>query len=290
MNLNALDSSNDVVNTYLDVPNVLTTLSTTAGAAASGVWLMVLNSTSAGLLPRVDCKGLLSNIGISAAFRMLANYFYGTGTYIIDANNGVTQNTTIKAIQFSRPYMNEGLYKGTITAVINAEAAGALTSIDVPDQNSEGSAFGLTGAMVDMWNPTSRWGTVFYDYGVIVFSNSQGTTGAIFSAGGASGFNWGATAINGIYLSSLAYKTRNILKRSIYFCRAKNKEFNYTFNPTARQSNGTVLQSLSANPTTYITTIGLYNDADELIALAKVSPAKKKSFNSEAVFRVQLDF
>ena len=144
--------------------------------------------------------------------------------------------------------------------------------------------------MVDMWNQTSVWGTIFYDYGVIVFSNSQGTTGTNIFAATATGFDISASAASRIRLTSLNYKTRNILKRSIYFCRGKNKEFNYTYNPTARKSDGRIIDSLSASPTTYVTTIGLYNDADELVAVAKVSPAKKKSFNSECVFRVQLDF
>ncbi len=292
MNLSTFNPANDIVTTYLDVPNNLITISSSGAASTSGVWLMILDSTSASTIPRIETRGTISNISTSAAFKMIANYFYGTGTYIIDANNGVTQNSTVKVIQFSRPNLDEGLYKNTITAYMSVSSGTllGLSAVDIVDTNSEGSAFGLTGSMVDMWNHNSKWGTVFYDYGVIVFSDSQGTTGTAFSAGAISGFEWGTMSANKFRVISLAYKTRNILKRSIYFCRAFNKEYNYTFNPTARKSDGRILDSLSANPATYITTIGLYNDANEQIAVAKISPPKKKSFNSESIFRVTLDF
>jgi hypothetical protein len=295
MYFKTFDQANDIVSTYLDTASNTINLSSSGGAAASGVWTMILNSTTAGYIYRPDMYGgTATPISISAGFKHLANYFYGTGTYIIDANNGTTQNTTVKVIQFSRPNLSEGLYKGSITCNISANinTAATLTAIDIVDTNSEGSALGLTGKMVNSAVTTDVWGSVFYDHGVIVFSHSQGLTGNIFGSSTGSGSGWyiGGTSASRISITNLSYKTRSILKRSIYFCRAFNKEFNYTFNPTARQSNGRILDSLSSNPATFISTIGLYNDSDELLAVAKISPIKKKSFNSEVLFRVQLDF
>ena len=44
------------------------------------------------------------------------------------------------------------------------------------------------------------------------------------------------------------------------------------------------------NPVVYVTTIGLYNDYNELLAVAKLSKPFKKTFDRELLFRVKLDF
>lgn len=76
------------------------------------------------------------------------------------------------------------------------------------------------------------------------------------------------------------------------FVRARNGEFNYSENPSfISGSSGAILYDLFINnPTTYITTIGLYNDSNELLAVAKLSKPLKKDFTKEALVRVKLDF
>jgi hypothetical protein len=77
------------------------------------------------------------------------------------------------------------------------------------------------------------------------------------------------------------------------FCRARNAEFNYSINPSfaVSASAGTILYSdFIQNPTTYITSIGMYNDNNELLAVAKLSKPLKKDFTKEALVRVKLDF
>ena len=44
------------------------------------------------------------------------------------------------------------------------------------------------------------------------------------------------------------------------------------------------------NPQVYITTIGLYNDTNQLLAVAKLSRPLAKDFTKEALVRVKLDF
>jgi hypothetical protein len=48
--------------------------------------------------------------------------------------------------------------------------------------------------------------------------------------------------------------------------------------------------SLVNNPQTYITTVGLYNDNNELLGVAKLSKPLPKDFTKEALVRVKLDF
>jgi hypothetical protein len=77
-----------------------------------------------------------------------------------------------------------------------------------------------------------------------------------------------------------------------YFVRLRNKDFNYSNNPTFyNNTNGQILtDDFVQDPHVYITTIGLYNDNSELLAVAKVSSPLEKTFDKEALVRVRLDF
>ena len=82
------------------------------------------------------------------------------------------------------------------------------------------------------------------------------------------------------------------LSSDYIFCRAKNSEYNYSANPSfISSSTGAVLfNEFVENPTTYITTVGLYNISQELLAVAKLSRPLEKNFTKELLVRVKLDF
>jgi hypothetical protein len=88
-----------------------------------------------------------------------------------------------------------------------------------------------------------------------------------------------------------ARRTENV-STSHYFVRVFNREFNYSNNPTYTSgSQGTFYQdTFKTDPKAYITTVGLYNDANELLAVAKTSKPIEKSFSKELVLKVKLDF
>ena len=77
-----------------------------------------------------------------------------------------------------------------------------------------------------------------------------------------------------------------------YFVRIKNAEYNFSNNPSyVTGSVGQIAQStFISDPKTYITTVGLYNDNQELLAVAKLSKPLLKSFQREALVRIKLDF
>ncbi len=76
------------------------------------------------------------------------------------------------------------------------------------------------------------------------------------------------------------------------FVRIGNADYNYSTNPTfVSGSTGAVLWPTMINsPQTYITTVGLYNDNSELLAVAKMSVPLVKDFTKEALIRVKLDW
>lgn len=83
-----------------------------------------------------------------------------------------------------------------------------------------------------------------------------------------------------------------------YFVRVKNRDFNYSNNPTyvydgtdGLHAKGTIRNSdFVDDPRTYPTTIGLYNDNNELVAVAKLSRPAVKTFDNELLVKVRLDF
>lgn len=82
------------------------------------------------------------------------------------------------------------------------------------------------------------------------------------------------------------------LSSDFVFVRVRNSEFNYTENPSfLTGTTGEVYHNSSINnPQVYITTVGLYNDANELLGVAKLSKPLLKDFTKEALVRVKLDF
>jgi hypothetical protein len=96
----------------------------------------------------------------------------------------------------------------------------------------------------------------------------------------------------GSFTSSFALNSQETITSDFVFVRARNAEFNYSENPSfISGSTGTILyDAFIQNPQTYITTVGMYNDNNELLAVAKLSKPLKKDFTKEALIRVKLDF
>jgi hypothetical protein len=92
--------------------------------------------------------------------------------------------------------------------------------------------------------------------------------------------------------SSFKLNSEETITSNYVFVRPRSSEFNYSENPSfISGSTGEVLYSEFINsPQTYITTVGLYNDNNELLAVAKLSRPLVKDFTKEALVRVKLDF
>ena len=85
--------------------------------------------------------------------------------------------------------------------------------------------------------------------------------------------------------------TEEQINSKYYFVRARNSEFNYTNNESFTDDDNRILHSsMQYNPKVFITTVGLYNNAAELVAVAKLSQPVAKDFTKEALIRVKLDY
>ena len=86
--------------------------------------------------------------------------------------------------------------------------------------------------------------------------------------------------------------SQETLTSDYVFIRARNSEYNYTENPSfiSGSTGEVVFPYFINNPQTYPTTVGLYNDSNDLLAVAKLSRPIQKDFTKEALIRVKLDF
>ena len=93
-------------------------------------------------------------------------------------------------------------------------------------------------------------------------------------------------------VTGFTINSKEDLSSDFMFCRARNSEYNYSANPSfiSSSTGAVVFPSFVENPTTYITTVGLYNISQELLAVAKLSRPLEKNFTKELLVRVKLDF
>tara|TARA_R110002110_G_scaffold126866_1_gene305517 strand:- start:2352 stop:3473 length:1122 start_codon:yes stop_codon:yes gene_type:complete len=92
-------------------------------------------------------------------------------------------------------------------------------------------------------------------------------------------------------VKNLQFNNTTELNSTVYFCRANHNEFNYSSNPTYTSNSKIRVKSQATDdPLAYITTVGLYNDNNELMATAKLSEPLKKSPATEFTIRTRLDY
>lgn len=187
--------------------------------------------------------------------------------------------------------------------------AGNLTVNNVYNVRSGSLENGVSG--------TTAYGLVFPDFGVILLYPAAISASVGFRAGAYDtvpfpfGVDTGSTSTyryphEALYRSikgamdaggSYAFQARSAegITTENYFVRVFNNEFNLTNNPTILSSStgtnrGTVLEAFQTYPKTYITTVGLYNDNNDLLAVAKLSRPLEKGLDKEASIRVRLDY
>ena len=150
-------------------------------------------------------------------------------------------------------------------------------------------------------SPKTIYGQVYPEQGVIVLNADTLNTKLNFGTVTGSNINGdnsfklytsmsGSAVINAN--NGFAARNEERVQSTFYFVRAKNGEYNFSNNPSFTSgSNGAFSQTTFANnPKSFITTVGLYNSSQELLAVAKLSKPILKSFSNEVLVKVKLDF
>lgn len=93
--------------------------------------------------------------------------------------------------------------------------------------------------------------------------------------------------------TAMTFQNITNINSTLVFCRATADEFNYSSNPTFTDADGNIVvidDETTDRTFSYITTVGLYDANDNLLAVAKMSRPIEKNDEKDLTFRVRLDF
>ena len=92
-------------------------------------------------------------------------------------------------------------------------------------------------------------------------------------------------------ICDISFNNTTEINSNIYFCRVPWNRFNYSTNPTYVSGAQIQVKNIGSDtPIAYVTTIGMYNSAGELLATAKLSEPLRKDPTNELTLRVRLDY
>lgn len=212
------------------------------------------------------------------------------------------------------------LDRPTISGSIILTDVGAASSI-------ERSNFGGdVGNIVNSSDTSENLGLIFYQKGIVVldidkiYSGSQVMSGSVDSVGNGastSKINSSKQTLVPDFLVSgsidnvidhfasvrfgkgsqtfLTFQNNTLINSTLVFCRATADEFNFSSNPTYIDSEGRIVcidensQGIQKS-FSFVTTVGLYDANEQLLAVAKLSRPVEKNDEKDLTFRVRLDF
>jgi len=229
-----------------------------------------------------------------------ANFVFGTG-------NNVITGSYFWVLSIERARYKQSLFPGSL----NLQLSGSAGVINLTDNSrdvlvntfvgasrvfqlvsgSNGSGISGGGYVAN----SGSYGLVFPDLGNIIlnpYAISQSIEVAPSRSNDAPGLNNEKLFESIVLGSSFTLNSQETITSDYVFVRARNAEFNYSENPSfISGSTGEVIyDDFVNNPQVYITTVGMYNDQNDLLAVAKLSRPLIKDFTKEALIRVKLDF
>jgi hypothetical protein len=232
------------------------------------------------------------------------NLVYGTETTNFSFDGGTTTAQQIYVINISRARYKQAILPGSFNLTLGSGSA----TIQLTDDSNTTSLtrfigenrvfYIISGSNGNAYTASAAtgpyYGIMLPDMGFIVLDASGSLrpyiTAASQSVAIASNnhLNLYRSIVSG---SNFTAQSSEVVSSRYFFTRVKNGEFNYTTNPSIIDANGNLLYTtLIDNPQTFITTVGMYNDNNELLAVAKLSKPLVKDFTKEALIRIKLDY
>ena len=307
---------------YLDVYD---TISTGSGEVQFSIAYGDVDGKGAPTLTQNDS----STMPTKAIYNQLKNVLLDTADNYFSIYSGTTAGgadmTSFYAININRARYKERLDPGNISIQLSGSLASNFTLIDDSggtDENvtTAGRVYNLVSGSLNIGSaltasiattngysaPNGQGYGLFYpDMGIILLNPKALAAAVDPKLGEASGSitniyhqnngnSSGSVALLMAISGGMDFQVRRTenVSTSHYFVRANNREFNFSNNPTfvTGSVGAFVNSSFERDPKVYITTVGLYDDANELLAVAKTSKPVEKSFDKEIAIKVKLDF
>lgn len=226
-----------------------------------------------------------------------------------DINFGGISSSYFYAVNFERSRYKEKLLPGTFQLTLSGTGGSLVLEDD--SLTAETLRFSDAGRVYNIVKTgpspttasiegTGSWGLLLPDIGTVLLNGPMLDKGTN-EAGGA---NLGTVRTSNSAQhnerrlfdaiksgSSFKANSEETISSNFIFIRARNSEFNYSTNPSYILSNGEIRHDIIIDdPRAYFTTIGLYNDNNDLLAVAKLSRPLLKDSRKEALVRIKLDY
>lgn len=310
-------------NFFIEVFSSASNQSTTANVDGEGPVQYTLSyghKAGSGSLNFTSTAGALGNTATKCIYRQYAQLVYGDegSNFVFDGYEA----DDIFVINVARGRYKHALKAGSLNLKLNdgtiAPHAAVFTDDSVTQTGSavvtnlgrqfnivSGSDGVMSGSLLTQTGHITSFGSVdsgsfgfaYPDAGILIFNGAAlrklsfdaNTFGKGTSAATEKTAEGMFSAIQGG--ASFELDSEERVSSQYMFVRVKNGEYNYSSNPSYIDGNGNLNNTTMVDsPTTYITTVGLYNDDNNLLAVAKLSQPLKKDFTTEALIRIKLDY
>lgn len=305
---------------YVDVYNTASTLTNAAiqfsiaYGHAYGSGSMALNS----LVPQ--------NTPTRITYGQYRNLIYANPYSFFNFGTGCTASVDIIALPIDRNRYKESLMPGTFNITLSNGTS--ATTLNLTDNSNDvstityldcGRVFNIVSGSYGTSNGvglatlapqagytvSGSYGLFLPDIGTIILNPralalpfANGGLGLSLYTSPSSISNNASSSLNNLAVLSCIQSGSNFqllsqetLSSDYIFVRIKNSEYNYSSNPSfVSGSGGLAFSNFINSPQTYITTVGLYNQNSDLLAVAKLSQPLPKNFTSEALITVKLDW
>lgn len=210
-------------------------------------------------------------IGTSADWTLTGVNWTGrtTDTPLIEKSSAVTSitdPTTLSAVFFSAATD----FESNDTSLVNFQATSNTTDTLQFTFTSESIQYGQPSSIED----NQILGDVIYTHGNLILTEDSTIT-----------------QVENQPSYSLAFKGSHLVYTHNYRCRVSETQLNYSQNPTVKSGSLGDLEDFATGSyfRPYVTTVGLYNDSDELIAIGKMGQPIPKSKYMDMTFVVKFD-
>ena len=302
-------NNGNITGSVLELYNVDPNTDTSAETQIAVGYANIHGSGSAGNTTKLTTGGRQT----AALYRQFRNVILAPNTDEFSFTGAASSSDDFYFISFQRARQREKIDPGNWELQLTGQMAGKAAKIQLIDDSGAGSnpvvneggrVFNVvSGSINDGINtaaasqPGGGLGLFYPDLGIILLDASQ-----MEASGGLDPANPRSTdtfdnrpqAFYNSIKSGSSFQARREeeISSTNYFIRANNKDFNFSSNPTfSTGSDGSLTQgTFFKDPKTFITQVGLYNDDNELLAIAKLSKPLLKSYSREAIIKVKLDF
>ena len=312
-------ASSDYNAYYLDVYNTGSNLSN--AAIQFSIAYGQINGSGSGPLNNL----IPGNTPTRINFGQYRNIIFGDAESNFNFGSGNTGSLDFFVIAVDRNRYKESLFLGTFNLTLtygsntinltdNSKDVSIVSYVDGGRvyqvvSGSNGSAANtplISGAPQRGYTASGSYGLFLPAIGAIVLNpkalalpTANGGVSMVIYSGSVNGISNNSASFNNIQLftaikngASFQLNSQETISSDYIFVRIPNAGYNYSTNPSfVSASSGEMIYSNFINsPQTYITTVGMYNNNNELLAVAKLSKPLVKDFTKEALIRVKLDW